>query len=197
MMFSIQEELSRLAPISVDSTGDNTVGLSALSQWEQLTQALARLGKQQMRSNQNAELALEQTTAALREAERSGQALREQCDGYRRALQDCREDAREARIKALAPVDMLDDLLAMARQKGDSQWIDRTERIIARTLDSLAQMGVSEIRVDDRAFDERAHEIVDAVERGDREGSVVVEVVRRGFRFEGAVLRRVQVVVTR
>ena len=196
-MFSIQEELRRLAPIRVDEGSDESVEPTAIGQWDQLTKTLARMGKQQLRTNQNVELALSQTAAALSEAEQNGRALREQGDEYRRELQSCRDAARETRLMALAPIDMLDDLLAMARQKGDVQWIDRTERIIARTLDGLARMGVSEIRVEGSIFDERAHEVVDAVDRGEREPNAVVEVIRRGFRFDGVVLRRVQVVATR
>jgi molecular chaperone GrpE len=196
-MFSIEQELRRLSPISLGEGADEPRTPSAIEQWDALATALTRSGKQQLRANQNVSVALEQTAAALAQAEENAKSLREQVDADRRELQRLRDDARETRLVALGTIDTLDDLLVMARQKGEPQWIDRVEKLVARTLDVFAQMGLSEIPAEGRPFDEQAHEALDAVERGERDPFVVVEVVRRGFRYQGAVLRRSQVVATR
>jgi molecular chaperone GrpE len=196
-VFSIDAELKRLEPIDLDQLPSDPAPTSALAQWDELTKALARMGKQQLRANQNAELALERLTPVLAEAEENLRALREQCDEYRRRLQTAQRDARETRLAALAVIDMLDDLMVMARQRGDPQWVTRVERLAGRTLDSLAAMGLAEIPAADRPFDEQVHEAVDTTDRGDRDPYLVVEVIRRGFRYDGAVLRRAQVVATR
>lgn len=196
-MLSIKQELERLEPITTDALPDTNQASSALEQWEALTKALARTGKQQLRANQNMELALQQSANALAQVEERGRLLGEQAESDRRHIQRLRDDTRAVRLTALGTIDMLDDLMAMARQKGDPQWVDRVERLVSRTLDVLAQMGLSEIPAAERAFDEQAHEAVDAVDRGEREAYMVVEVIRRGFRYDGEVLRRSQVVATR
>jgi molecular chaperone GrpE len=196
-MFSIAAELERLAPISLAELPDELLPASAVSQWEELTKTLARMGKQQLRANQNVDAALQQMSAALTQADDNARALRDQCDEYRRELQDRRQDAREVRLTALTMIDLLDDLMAMARQKGDDQWTGRVERLSAGTLDALAQMGLTEVPAADVGFDERTHEVVDTVERGDLAPHSVVDVIRRGFRYDGTILRRAQVVATR
>lgn len=196
-MFSIKQELERLTPIGTDDRPDDVLPPSALEQWDSVTTALARSGKQQLRANQNMDLALQQGASALAEAEARGRLMDEQAENGRRQIQRLQEDAREVRLVVLGTIDMLDDLMAMARQKGDPQWVGRVERLVTRTLDVLAQMGLSEIPAADRPFDEQAHEAVDAVDRGERDAFVVVEVIRRGFRWDGNVLRRSQVVATR
>ena len=196
-MFSIDEELRRLQPIALDQTSSAPSPASALGQWDELTKTLARMGKQQMRANQNVEEALRQSAATLALSEQGLATLREQSDEQRRELQRLRDQAHETRLAVLGTIDALDDLMAMARQKHDLLWIDRVEKLIERTLDTLAQIGLSEIPAAERPFDEHVHEAVDAVARGDRESYVVVEVIRRGFRYEGTVVRRAQVVATR
>lgn len=196
-MFSVDAELKRLRPFDPDAEPDEAPTPSALAHWDELTKTMARLGKQQLRANQNAELAIERLQAAVAQSEETTRALRDQCDEYRREVQRLHDDARQTRLTALTVLDMLDDLMVMSRQRGDPQWIARVERLTARTLDALAQMGLTEIPAADRPFDEQVHDAVDAVDRGEREPFVVVEVVRRGFRYGGAVLRRAQVVATR
>jgi molecular chaperone GrpE len=196
-MFSIDEQLRRLQPINLSEATDSPVPASAFRQWDELTKTLARVGKQQMRANQNVEEALRQSAATLALSEQGLATLREQFDDQRRELQRLRDHARDTRLSVLGTIDALDDLMAMARQKHDALWIERVERLIERTLDTLAQIGLTEIPAFERPFDEHVHEAVDAVARGDRDPYVVVEVIRRGFRYEGTVLRRAQVVATR
>lgn len=135
--------------------------------------------------------------AALEQSKAAQETLREQADDYRRLAQRLESEGREARLAALSILDALDDLATMARQKNDPQWISRVERLTARTLDALAEMGLTEVPAADLAFDERTHEIIDTSDRGLGEPYQVVEVLRRGFRYQGSVLRRAQVITTR
>lgn len=198
-MFSIQDELRSLRPLS-DNSLDESVSpgpTEASTSWDLIAKALARLGKQQLRANQQTELAVEEMRVTLEQSRSAHEALREQADDWRRRAQRLESDAREARLAALNILDALDDLAAVARQKSDPQWTSRVERLTARTLDALAEMGLTEVPTQDVTFDERTHEIIDTVDRGSKESYQVVEVLRRGFRFQGAVLRRAQVITTR
>lgn len=189
-MFSITDELQRIDPIDLaESLGDSKVPPSVITQWDGILKALGRLGKQQMRANQHAEMLHEQGKEAIQEA-------REQGDEYRRELSRMRDDARETRLAALPILDALDDLAVIARQRNDASWLGRVDRLTARTLEAFAQMGLTEIPAND-LFDEKGHEAVDTLERGDCDPYLVVEVLYRGFRWSGGVLRRAQVVITR
>lgn len=189
--FSIDRELRGLQPLTADTESIRCLEPhSAVEQWDELAKAVSRLGKQQWRANQNVDLALQEVAT-------TSSALREHCDDLRRQLDAERQDAVEARLAAVTMIDHLDDLMVMARQKGDEQWISRVERLSARALEALAAMGASEIATADTTFDERVHEAVDAVDRGALEPYTIVAVIRRGFRFNGRLLRRAQVVATR
>ena len=201
-MRSIQEELQALRPLELDGgpqaySADGPTPNAAVSEWEVVAQALGRMGKQQLRANQQTELIAEELRGALEQAKAAQVALRDQADDYRRKAQGLEADARESRLAALAILDALDDLATIARQKHDAQWTSRVERLTARTLEALADMGLSEVPALEGTFDERTHQVVDTVDRGTRDSYQVVEVLRRGFRFQGAVLRRAQVVTTR
>lgn len=196
-MFSIDAEIQRLQPIDIDAPTPDVPVSSLLHQFEAVTATLGKLGKQQFRANQSSEMALEQLQHALSQATDTSTHLREENNDYRRELQRVNDEARESRLTAISILDAIDDLLAMARQRGDAQWTERVSRLAERAMDALTRMGLTEIAAADRPFDEAAHEAVDSVERGERAPFVVVDVIRRGFRYNGSVLRRAQVVATK
>jgi molecular chaperone GrpE len=199
-MFSIQDELRALQPIVIDQPEEDVSAApidSVPTAWDVVAKALGRLGKQQLRATQQTELAIEELKAALEQSKAMQEDLREQADEHRRRAQRLEAEGRDARLAALSILDALDDLATVARQKNDPQWTARVERLTARTLEALAEMGLTEVPAADVAFDERTHEIVDTTDRGAREPYQVVDVLRRGFRFQGMVLRRAQVVTTR
>jgi molecular chaperone GrpE len=199
-MFSIQDELRALQPIVIGGPEENAPAPfmdNAPTTWDVVAKALGRLGKQQLRATQQTELAIEELKAALERSKAMQEDLREQADEHRRRTQRLEAEGRDARLAALSILDALDDLATVARQKNDPQWTSRVERLTARTLEALAEMGLTEVPSADVAFDERAHEIVDTTDRGTRDPYQVVDVLRRGFRYQGMVLRRAQVVTTR
>lgn len=200
-MRSIREQLARLKPAILDGRGadslDRLPEVEEVVSWEVVAKALGRVGKQQLRANQETGLLAADLRTALEQLKTSNDALREQADEYRRQLQRYELDAKNTRQTALAIIDALDDLSAIARQRNDEKWVSRVNRLTVRTLDTLAEIGLSEIPATDHPFDEQIHEIIDTVDRGAREPYEVVEVLRRGFRFQGLVLRRAQVVTTK
>jgi molecular chaperone GrpE (heat shock protein) len=199
-MLSIQNELRALRPSGIaDALVDHTLAPSEPDPspaWEVLAKTLGRFGKQQLRTNQQTELLVEELRSALEHTKSANEALRDQADDYRREAQRLASDGREVRETALTVLDALDDLAVIARQKNDPQWTSRVERLTSRTLNALAEMGLTEVPAISTTFDERTHEIVDTVDRSASEPYQIVEVLRRGFWFNGTILRRAQVVTT-
>lgn len=104
------------------------------------------------------------------------------------------ERAAAADRLALAGVlDPLDDLLALLRPTADPAVVAQFERLAAAQLTTLAAAGLDEIPAAGAAFDPRLHDGVGARPGGTP--GAVLDVVRRGFRWRGAVLRRAQVVI--
>lgn len=119
---------------------------------------------------------------------------------------DARHDALERAaaadsLAAAAVLDPLDDLLALVRARTDAAaWLALLEPLAASQQAALARAGIDEIPAAPGVpFDPRLHDGV-----GTRPllpgappvaAGTVVDVVRRGFRWHGTVLRRAQVVI--
>lgn len=186
--FSIQEELARLAPIELDLAAEEAEHAPPLlEQWDQVSKNLARLGKQQLRANQAAEF----LEGQLREA-------KELADEHRRESVRLREEARQTAGRTLGIVDTLDDVMVLARQSANAKWLSHLERLTQKTLLILEEIGLAEIAAEGEPFNPEVHEALDTVERSDGQPAYqVVQVVRRGFRYRGAVLRRAEVITAR
>lgn len=115
------------------------------------------------------------------------------------ARADALERAAAAdRLAAAAVLDPLDDLLALVRTRPDATaLLAMLEPLAASQLAALARAGIDEIpAAAGTAFDPRLHDGVGTgvAGVGVSPGSVV-DVIRRGFQWRGAVLRRAQVVI--
>ncbi|HET7459617.1 MAG TPA: nucleotide exchange factor GrpE [Longimicrobium sp.] len=186
--FSPRDEIARLTAIDLDGAADDGPPDDGVAgQWDEVTRNLARLGKQQLRINQTVELLETQLAEA-----------RERGDEHRREAGRLREQAAATARKLLELVDTLDDVAVLARQIGDPKWLAHLERFITRALRVLEQVGLTEIPALGEAFDAEEHDALDTAERhGDQAPYQVVQVIRRGFRYNGAVLRRAEVITTR
>jgi molecular chaperone GrpE (heat shock protein) len=187
-VFSPRDEIARLTAIDLDGAEAGLPGDDGgAAQWDEVARNLARLGKQQLRMNQAVEL----LEAQLAEA-------RERGDEHRREAGRLREQASATARRLLELVDTLDDVAVLARQIGDPKWLTHLERFITRALRVLEQVGLTEIPALGEAFDAEEHDALDtAARQGDQAPYQVVQVIRRGFRFHGAVLRRAEVITTR
>jgi molecular chaperone GrpE (heat shock protein) len=187
--FSIADELNRLEPMPTEFP-EREAAPSQLALWSSATQMIAKLGKQQMRANQNAE-ALAQSLGKLTSELESA---RELADDLRRERDRLRRAAWDTRLEILEIVDRLDDLMAISRQRSDHAWSDRVAKLTAGTLATLSAVGVTEVAT--LTFDERFHEAIGAAEAGGA-AYEISEVNRRGFIFDTVVLRKAQVIVNR
>ncbi|HVG45408.1 MAG TPA: nucleotide exchange factor GrpE [Longimicrobium sp.] len=186
LALDVRAEIARLVPIGLEAPEEDA-GAPLVERWEDVSRTLARLGKQQLRSNQS----LDFLESQLAEA-------KERADEHRREAARLREESRRNAQALLDLVDTLDDLAVFARQLRDERWITHAERMLAKTLRVLGQLGLAEIPALGEAFDPAEHEAAQSVERsGEQRPYEIVEVIQRGFRYNGQVLRRAQVITTR
>lgn len=185
--FSISSEIARLTPAVVEGPEIAVPPPTTTEQLEQLTRNLARLGKQQLRANQSIEF-LESQLADVQELSHE----------FRRETIRLREQATHAAAKLLDIIDALDDVLVLARQVGDQTWAENLERLTQRALRAFEQAGITEISAQGEAFNPEEHLGIDTI--APTEGQPrdqIVEVIRRGFRLNGTLLRPAEVITTR
>jgi len=186
MIIDIEAELAALAPLDVDrSTPDRSASDAGQPT---MGAAVGKLARQQFRANQQSEHAL-----SLLEAQCARVA--ESADHHRREAVRLRDDARDTRLRIVEAIDALDDLLIVATQRNDPFWTDRLQRAGGRFTAALAAVGVTELPTVGHPFDTELHEVVDTMPSPTAaESGVVCAVVRRGYRDDGRVLRRAQVI---
>src|SRR5690242_4776234 len=81
--------------------------------------------------------------------------------------------------------------------KDVEQWV-KTFRLIRKQLAAaLGKAGVTPISSLDQAADPELHEIVEVKTTNDVEEGVILEEVKRGYEWSGALLRRPQVVIAK
>lgn len=200
--FSVQEEIRRLAPVDVDAPGDAPGDLpehiSVLAVWDQLLEILRKIGRQQFRTSQNVELLGDRNSEALSRLNEATTLLRDQAESQRNAALRSLDEPREMALRVVEIIDILDDLLLLAGEGGDTRWIYNLERLRDKVLRVLDGVGITPIAAAGEVFDPEVHEALETVEReqGQRDYEVV-SVLQRGFRFRGSVLRPVQVITTR
>ena len=188
MKIDVQAELSALPPVMLL---DNAVSDAAPVVSRTIGAAVGKLARQQFQANQQVEHMLEQLRGQLDQ-------MAQISDERRREVERLRDDAQAARLRILDALDSLDDLRVIAKQREDSFWTGRVERLAARFADALAAIGVTELPAAGSTFDDQMHEVLETADAGSHTPpNTIVEVIRRGFRHDGAVLRRAQVITSR
>lgn len=117
---------------------------------------------------------------------------------HKRAEKERREShalAVESTLKRLLPVVDEFDLALRALGDLEEEMADGVRMIYDNLLKVLQSIGLQEIRARGESFDPYVHEAVAYVE--DEKEGVVVDVLQKGYRTEGRILRPSQVVVSR
>lgn len=175
--------LKRLDEIeeSLMATGVATTDADPSSELQVVAALLRKIGQQQMRNAQDQELLVFELRETARENRLHNAELQARAKGDR--------------LRLLEWVDALDDAMVLARQNGDPRLISWFERVLGKGIQTLAEIGCAELPGVGRPFDEASDEVLDTVIRGSARPYEVVEVLRRGFIWNGTVLRRTQVIV--
>jgi molecular chaperone GrpE (heat shock protein) len=187
MIFDIQAELAALPALKLPQSGPADATPSAGT----VSQALTKLARQQFKAGQLTEHALEQLRLELEQT-------RSVSDERRREIERWKLDAEETRVRLIEALEALDDLLVMARQREDEFWTGRLTRLESRFTMLLQALGVTELPSIGHSFDEYLHEVLEVTEKHQGiQSHTVVEQVQKGYRYDGRVLRRAQVITTK
>lgn len=187
MSLNIQAELAALPALALPQS-EPADGLSSAIT---VSQALNKLARQQFKAGQLAEHALEQMRRDLEQT-------RTLSDERRREIERWKLDAEETRVRLIEALDSLDDLLVMARQREDDFWMGRLARLESRFSTLLQTLGVTELPGVGHAFDEYLHEVLEVTDSSTgMQPHTIVEQVKKGYRYDGRVLRRAQVITTK
>lgn len=99
-------------------------------------------------------------------------------------------------LSLLEVMDSFDRMLAEAQQSEDTPGASRTCQLIARQLGSVLERAkVRPMQCVGRAVDLDANEVVGVRATVPEQANVVLEVVRRGYEWDGQLLRAAQVIV--
>lgn len=197
-MIHFQAALAQLTPATFPDDGaaaPATGDVAPESLGTVLNRGLTRLAKEQFRASQHSANAIEVAQHTLTELSAREALTREQLAEAQLELRRLREQRRHDALEIVAAVDALDDLLAIARQMGETKWVDRLERLGGRITQALAVAGITEVPALGQPFHEELHEVLASPESAHQPQAVITEVVARGFLLDGKLLRRAQVVL--
>lgn len=187
MTIDLQAELAALPPLTMPIQDDDPAVPTAST----ITQALTRLARQQFKAAQLTEHAHEQLRESLTQ-------LREQSEDRRREIERQKLDAIDTRMRLIETLDALDDLTVMARQREEAFWIDRLRRFEQRCAEMLKALGVSELPGVGSVFDEYLHDVIETTTAADGVAPhTIVDQIKKGYRYDGRVIRRAQVITTK
>jgi molecular chaperone GrpE len=120
-------------------------------------------------------------------------------ENYRRRVSREREHiGKEALGEFMRSLlDVVDDLERLLEFVGDetSPVIDAVRAVYRKIMDLLAREGVRPMEAVGRPFDPALHEVIATAPAGENDMGTVVQEVRRGYTWNGELLRTAQVVV--
>jgi molecular chaperone GrpE len=124
--------------------------------------------------------------------------LNQEYMNYRRRNATVRADAYQkgqddAVISLLAVYDNL--TLALSQPCSDEAFLTGIQMTLNIMTKTLAELGITEIPALGEAFDPSLHEAMDHIDDPEHPENTITQVIRTGFRREGAVLRHALVVV--
>jgi molecular chaperone GrpE (heat shock protein) len=106
-------------------------------------------------------------------------------------------------LSFLEVLDSLDRVLTCAKEAGPdvvvetASWANSVRLVVKQMEQVFSQVGLMLILCLGERVDPERHEIVDVRDEVDSEDDMIVEVAKRGYEWNGRLLRRPQVVVAR
>lgn len=107
-----------------------------------------------------------------------------------------RDAAAEVVLRILPVLDNLDRALKAMEGGGHPEWCQGFLLVRQQLWEALQGLGVEEIEALERPFDPVLHEAMAAVPAADVPPGTVVEVLERGYRMEGKILKPARVAVS-
>jgi molecular chaperone GrpE len=140
---------------------------------------------------------VEREVAALLRA--SAESRRETTDAERTRA----EDVRKLLLQVLDVEDGFERVFRSVQQKQDAVmpqmkiWIGNFRAVSKVVERMLRDSGVTAIQNLDQGFDPAWHQATETVVDPSREDGAIVEVIRKGYLWHGAILRKAEVVIVR
>jgi len=120
-------------------------------------------------------------------------------DNFRRRVSRERDHIGKEALREFlhSLLDVVDDLERLLEFAGDetSPVIDAVRAVYRKLLDLFAKEGVRPMESVGRPFDPALHEVVATAAAGEKNLGTIVQEVRRGYLWNGELLRTAQVVV--
>jgi molecular chaperone GrpE len=100
-------------------------------------------------------------------------------------------------VRMLDVVDTMDSALKVKpRDEGEGRLLDGFRKVDGQLKSILAAEGLEEVRTDG-SFNHELHETVGTVEDSSRPNGAIVDVIQRGYRLNGRVIRTSKVIVVK
>ena len=188
----------------IERRGADDARAQAMKEWDAVVAMLAGLEADQARQNQSAPPTFPRTKAPApgdellqRAAATRERALQEQLDRQDKEREVMEEQRRNTATAMMGLVEALDDISELADKAADPASKKRVERLMQRAAKLFGVVGLTEIAGAGKVNEEE-HEVVESIPatNGQKPGEIV-RVAQRGFKAEGRVLRRAQVITAR
>lgn len=79
----------------------------------------------------------------------------------------------------------------------DNKWVKGLLQIKNQILDFLKSQEVEEIKSLNKKFDPNFHEVVEEIEKKDSESGIIIEEIKKGYIFNGKVIRPARVKISK
>ncbi len=191
-MLDIREELKyfREKPEEISPTPDLIVELSGLGPW---LESLHAVQEQLIKQTRLAYKANQETNSKL---DTLFQEVNHFSAIHNEHIQ-LQQKMNEWEWRIISIIDQLDHSSSFFQEQQNQEWDGFFQRIITQLLQDLQTLGIEEISVLNRSFDPFVCEALGTLERIEGEQYVpyqVQKVIRRGFRKNGDLMRKAQVV---
>ena len=112
------------------------------------------------------------------------------------ALKEREKSEKNIINKVLTNIDRIDEIRIYCERTNKIEVLDSINTLINNLKNDLREIGVEEIPGVGEVFNTNIHECIETKKVDSKEKGIVLEVVRRGYYFEGKVMRAALVITT-
>lgn len=189
-MIDVQKEISKHHPAHMGGEIEEKILDFAISRAvDAFAKEIQRLGKFQFKTGQQ----LEEVIALLEEEKELSDVLRE----YKNRIKAFDEE-RESMFRSIMILgDALEDVYRYVLRSESKEWIEQLEMVWKNAGEQLAFCGISRVEGTGQPFNPEYQTAVKVEDRPGFESGQVLEVIRSGYLYRGAVVRKAEVIVNK
>lgn len=118
-------------------------------------------------------------------------------DKLKKELQEKEESNEKIIKKMILILDQVDNIYRYATQSENEKLINNFDNAFKNIRRDLREIGVEEIPTTGELFDHEIHQCVETVEASCREQYEIVNTVKKGYKYNGKVIRPAHVIATK